>query len=237
MFGEPWEGVVYSNHDYALPGLVDGGPYPGVSRGEYVDRDALEETFLQRSRYMLENEVPIWVGEFGPVYPQDRPETHEARFQVLRDQLEVYDRHEASWSIWLYKDIGLQGVVYAAQDSPWVERVRHVLEKKSRLGMDAWGTTGEQIKHTLEPLERLFHEEYPDFKPFPFGKQWWVNRLVLNILLAEPLVPEFAECFRGMSEPEIDDMMLSFKLENCVRRRELADLLSQHAPQEVQQDA
>src|SRR5215211_7025257 len=42
MFGEPWENVVYTNHDYALPGFVDGGPYPGVSRGEYVDKEVLE---------------------------------------------------------------------------------------------------------------------------------------------------------------------------------------------------
>ncbi len=33
MFGEPWPGVVYTNHDYAAPGFVDGGPYPGISRG------------------------------------------------------------------------------------------------------------------------------------------------------------------------------------------------------------
>ena len=25
MFGEPWPGVVYTNHDYALPGFIDGG--------------------------------------------------------------------------------------------------------------------------------------------------------------------------------------------------------------------
>src|SRR5918911_1749220 len=36
MFGEPWAGVVYTNHDYALPGFIDGGAYPGVSRGQYV---------------------------------------------------------------------------------------------------------------------------------------------------------------------------------------------------------
>ncbi|WP_219914648.1 hypothetical protein, partial [Klebsiella pneumoniae] len=87
----------------------------------------------------------IWVGEFGPVYPQWDPESHERRYRVLEDQLEIYDRHQASWSIWLYKDIGLQGVVYAAPDSPYMERIRPVLEKKIRLGADSWGTTDEHI--------------------------------------------------------------------------------------------
>src|SRR3712207_8114730 len=54
--------------------LFRSGPYPGVSRGEYVDKEVLEKTFLKRSEYMLEHDVPIWVGEFGPVYP-DRKST------------------------------------------------------------------------------------------------------------------------------------------------------------------
>jgi hypothetical protein len=39
-------------------------------------------------------------------------------------------RHHASWAIWTYKDIGLQGVVYANQDSAWLRRIRPMLEKK-----------------------------------------------------------------------------------------------------------
>jgi endoglucanase len=83
MFGEPWEDVVYTNHDYALPGFVDGGPYPGTSRGEYVDKQVLEETFLKRSEYMLQHDVPVWVGEFGPVYAgRPRLARHAARATV-----------------------------------------------------------------------------------------------------------------------------------------------------------
>src|SRR3712207_1695330 len=110
MFGEPWENVVYTNHDYALPGFIDGGPYPGVSRGEYVDRDVLEQTFRRRSTYMLEHQIPIWVGEFGPVYT-GQPEADAMRYQLLTDQLAIYQRYQASWALWTYKDIGLQGVV------------------------------------------------------------------------------------------------------------------------------
>jgi hypothetical protein len=60
MFGEPWPNVVSTNHDYALPGFIDGGPpYPGVSREQHVDRDTVEQTFLARSKYMLEHNEPI----------------------------------------------------------------------------------------------------------------------------------------------------------------------------------
>jgi endoglucanase len=229
MFGQPWDNVVYTNHDYALPGFVDGGPYPGVSRGEYVDRDVLEKTFLQRSEYMLEHDVPIWVGEFGPVYPPDDPDSHAMRRELLRDQLEIYARHSVNWAIWTYKDIGLQGVQYAAPDSPWVERIRPIMEKKTRLGVDAWGGTDAKIRHVMGPLEDLFAEEYPDYEPFPFGAGREIELLVRNILLAEPMLSEYAELFRGMDEDEIDTMMRSFSFENCVRREELTSILSGRA--------
>jgi endoglucanase len=233
MFAEPWENVVYTNHDYALPGFVDGGPYPGLSRGEYLDSDVLEKTFLRRSEYMLEHDVPIWVGEFGPVYPPDDPGSHAMRYEVLRDQLEIYTRHGAHWAIWTYKDIGLQGVVYAAPDSPYVERIRPIIEKKARLGVDAWGGKDAEIRDVMEPLERLFEREYPGYEPFPFGVQRDIELLVRNILLAEPMLTEYAELFAGMGEDEIDEMMRSFRFENCVRREPLAEILAEYAPQTV----
>ena len=53
MFGDPWPNTVFSIHDYALPGLVDGGDYPGLSRGRFVDRDVIAETFKTRTAYMV----------------------------------------------------------------------------------------------------------------------------------------------------------------------------------------
>ena len=71
QLGDPLPNTVYTAHDYALPGFVDGGPYPGMTRGEYIDREKVEETFLARTAYMRETGTPIWVGEFGPVYTGD----------------------------------------------------------------------------------------------------------------------------------------------------------------------
>ena len=151
------------------------------------------------------------------------------RYEILRDQLEIYARHGVNWAIWTYKDIGLQGVVYASPESPWVELIRPILEKKVRLGVDAWGGTDAEIRHVMEPLERLFEEEFPDYHPFPFGTQREIELLVRNILLAEPMLPEYAELFRGMDEAQIDELMRSFRFENCVKRDELVDILSDYS--------
>jgi endoglucanase len=225
MFGEPWPNVVYTTHDYALPGFIDGGPYPGVSRGINVDRGVLERTFLERTQYMSETGTPIWVGEFGPVYTGDA-EKDAMRYRLLEDQLEIYRQHGASWSIWTYKDIGLQGVVYAKPESAWMSRVRPILQKKARLGVDAWGARDTGVRQILEPIERTFAEEFPNYKPFPFGAKRHIDQLVRHMLLAEPLVEEFAGLFRDVTLDEIDTLMQSFEFEHCAQRGRLAQTLA-----------
>src|SRR4051794_4777028 len=145
-FGEPMSNTVYTAHDYALAGFPDSGAYPGTSRGQHVTRASVERTFLERTRYMRETGTPIWIGEFGPVYTGD-PARDEQRYRLLRDQREIYGQHGASWSLWTYKDIGLQGLVHVAADSSYLKRIEPLVAKKARLGVDAWGSVDAGIRH------------------------------------------------------------------------------------------
>lgn len=225
-FREPIANAVYTAHDYALAGFPDSGSYPGTSRGEYVDRGYVEKTFLARTEYMRSTGTPIWIGEFGPVYTGD-PARDEQRYQLLRDQLEIYAEHGASWSLWTYKDIGLQGLLYAAEDSPYMQRIQSVVDKKARLGADSWGSVDTGIRHIMDPIERTFAEEFPNFEPYPWGKQRWINRLVRHILLSEPLVDGFARCFTGVTPEEAEVLADSFRLDQCARREPLLKILSE----------
>ena len=226
VLGDPLPNTVYTAHDYALPGFVDGGPYPGVSRGTYVDRSVVEKTFLARTQYMRRTGTPIWIGEFGPVYTGD-PERDDDRYRLLADQLDIYAEHGASWALWTYKDIGLQGLVHTPDDAPYIERIRPALEKKARLGVDSWGSVDTGVRHIMDPIEETFRQEFPDFDPFPWGAQRWINVLVRHILLAEPLVGDFARCFAGLSPAEAEELADSFRLDRCTQRRPLLDALAQ----------
>ena len=232
MFGETWPNVVYTTHDYALPGHVDGGPYPGLTRGRYVDRDALERTFLERTRYMRETGTPIWVGEFGPVYTGD-PERDQVRYRILQDQLEIYERYGASWAIWTYKDVGVQGLVHADPESAWMRRIGPVLERKRRLGVDRWASLDTGVRPVLQPLEDLVAAEFPDYEPYPYGRRWLVHRLVRHILLAEAMMGDFAARFAGARAEDVEELADSFRLERCVRRTPLEELLRRFAPIEA----
>ncbi|WP_342775033.1 glycoside hydrolase family 5 protein [Nonomuraea diastatica] len=58
IFGGPFPNTVYTAHDYALPGIAAGSTYPGVTRGEFFDRDAVERTFLRRTAFMRDTGTP-----------------------------------------------------------------------------------------------------------------------------------------------------------------------------------
>ncbi|WP_345763225.1 glycoside hydrolase family 5 protein [Diaminobutyricibacter sp. McL0608] len=224
---EPLPNAVYTAHDYALPGITSAAGYPGVTRGEYFDRSVVEQTFLRRTEYMRRTGTPIWIGEFGPVYTPDRSQD-PWRLQLLRDQLEIYREHGASWALWTYKDIGLQGLVHAAPDSDYLELIRPELATKQRLGVDSWGGSDAGVRDILDPIEQVFNDEFPDFAPYPWGRQPHIAVLVRHILLAEPLAQRFADRFRGATPERARQLASAFRFGNAVKRGPLIDLLRAH---------
>ncbi|MGH1523941.1 glycoside hydrolase family 5 protein [Leifsonia sp. L25] len=224
---EPLPNAVYTAHDYALPGITSASEYPGVTRGEYFDRGVVEQTFLRRTEYMRRTGTPIWIGEFGPVYPS-RATTEPWRLRLLRDQLEIYRDHGASWALWTYKDIGLQGLVSAAEDSAYLELVRPELETKARLGVDSWGGSDAGVRDVLDPVDAVFDREFPGYAPYPWGRQPHIAVLVRHILLAEPLAERFADRFRGVDPERARELARAFRFGNAVQRGPLVDTIREH---------
>lgn len=224
MFGPSLPNVVYTLHDYTAPGFINGGSYPGLTRGEYFDREVLYNSLMKMCQYMLENGTPIWVGEFGPVYT-GVPEKDAMRYQILEDQLSFYKELGASWSLWTYKDLGLQGLVSLPPDSKWIQKIQFILNKKAILGVDAWGGQDKNVRHILEPIEQTFEEYFPNYTPYPFGVHWQIHRTIRHILLAEPLIEDFYPLLQGLTCEEIDELMASFLFANCLPRTNLVHLI------------
>jgi hypothetical protein len=217
IYGEPYANVIYACHDYAAAGMSFGDGYPGL--------EALEEVFLKRTQYQRETGTPIWVGEFGPVYTGDA-ERDAIRYRILEDQLEIYERYGAGWSIWTYKDVGLHGVVHTDPDSAYMQRFGDLIAKKKRLGIDAWGSTHAEIPEVVEPVHELIAREFPDWRPYPWGARETTDLFVRWLLFAQAMLPEYAERFRGLSDDELDALADSFGLASCVRRARLCEILA-----------
>ncbi len=224
-FGEPGDNTVYALHQYPLPGSARGGEYPGTSDGVRYDKDAVARQFEERTAYMRAHDVPIWVGEFGPVYARDT-RIDAMRRQLLVDQLEIYAQAGASWSLWTYKDIGVQGLVRASSDSAWMTRTAPVRAKKERLGVDSWGMTGDGVADLVRPIVARMASELPGYDPYPFGLERHVELLVRSILLAEPLADEFADALADADDAELVELGASFALRACERDEELCAVVT-----------
>jgi aryl-phospho-beta-D-glucosidase BglC (GH1 family) len=227
-FQEVWPDTVYSIHDYAYCAFNFGGQYPGETRGVWCDQAWAERHFLKKSRFARENGAPVWVGEFGAVFSGDRARD-ENRCEIIRDQIDIYDRNGAGWSLWTYKDIGKMGLVYLPPESPYLSRLRAGLERKERLGVDSWTSVGTEIAEATDPLLQLMEREFPDRRPLPFDPVWMVERVVRSIMLSQALVPEFVAAFADLSDAQLDALLQSFRLENCVVREPLARVLTRQS--------
>ncbi|TFL00181.1 glycoside hydrolase family 5 protein [Pterulicium gracile] len=232
-----WENTAYSIHDYSVFGFPDA---PEVYEASEAQQRRLRRSYEKKRQWMDENGLCVWNGEWGPVYARrqyDGDETdkiNEARYKVLKDQLDIYKKDKLSWSIWLYKDIGFQGMVHLSLDTPYMKLFADFLAKKHRLAVDAWGADDTHVQETYKPLQDLIKKEIPEQYQHLYPAPIWrlesrITRISRNILVAEFLVAEWADHFQGKSDAEIDEIAASFKFEHCLKREGLNKVLTDHA--------
>ena len=181
------------------------------------------------TNYMRAHGLPVWIGEFGPVYGAGAARDEQRR-QLLADQLDIYEAAGAGWSLWTYKDIGVQGLVTVDPQSPWMSRTSPARAKKASVAADHWGMTTDSMRDVLEPLMARFTREFGDFDPYPFGARRHVEELVLNILFAEPLADQFAACFADATDEELVALGECFAFAHCREQKELCAVVSRFAP-------
>ena len=225
---------VYSLHDYSMMGFPTGSRYKGTSD----QKQKLEDQFVRKSEFQRGHNTAIWNGEFGPVYanPQledNAAEINEERFALLGHQLSIYDKHSIPWSIWLYKDIGVQGMVFTDPNSKWNTLIAPILEKKKKYQLDAWGKyPSTEVEGLINPLVKWIDEVSPTAKdtyPSTWRTKQHVERAVLQTFLAESFVEEFARLFEGKDEAELESLAKCWSFEECVQREGLNRILKEHA--------
>lgn len=155
---------------------------------------------------------------------------NDQRYRLLGQQLSIYQKDEISWSIWLYKDIGFQGMVYAGPETPYIRLLKPFLEKKKRLGLDKWGRDDTHVGHVYESVIKHLKEEIPEkFLNRRYPQHWkiegHVHRVLRETLFSEIMTWEYASYFEGKTLEELDELAASFKLANCVKREGLNEIL------------
>ncbi|KAK4687586.1 endoglucanase, partial [Tremellales sp. Uapishka_1] len=123
-------------------GFPMGSPFHGTPE----HKAKVRKDYERKVGFSKKTDSPIWNGEFGVVYATQESEgpnwkaINEQRYGALSEQLKVYDQDEISWTIWLYKDVGVQGLVHAREDSKWHQVFGERMKKKRLHALEFWGT-------------------------------------------------------------------------------------------------
>lgn len=231
---EPFdENLVYSSHNYTIA-THRARKYPGFVGNVYTDKQWMEKTFLERNKWILEHKRPSWVGEFGALFdgPVNSPTNADiARLEALKDQLEVFNRYEQHWTIWTYKDVGVQGLVVPKEDSEYMKRIRPILELKKKLGLDSWTSRGHGLltSETVRMVEIIAQTVSDIVKDYSLDYTGFVRELgdrVIHGAVSEFLTPLYALQFADMDKEEIERMHhLAFEFSNCEKRTYLIEVL------------
>lgn len=215
-------------------GFPHGEPYTGSAE----QREQLEKQFQRKAAWMVEHKTPIWNGEFGPVYADpsldaDAAQVNAARYALLAEQLRIYDKLKIHWTIWLYKDIGLQGMVHVDPSSLYMRTIAPFLKRKRELQLDAWGRRPqEQVSRVIDPLVAWINETCPESNaqyPTPWNTHRQIIRLINQIWMAGCVQDEFAALFKDMTMEELEECARSFEFGRCVQREGLNEALEEHA--------
>ncbi|KDR73000.1 hypothetical protein GALMADRAFT_142697 [Galerina marginata CBS 339.88] len=123
-----WNNNVYSIRDYSSFG------FPGAKAQEYVGSE--EQKRRLRQSYEKKRE---WMDERGSCHEGDAMDSAiiKTRCRVLKDQLDIYKKDRLRWSIWLYKDMGFQGMIHPSPSTPYMTHFSTFLANKHRLSINA----------------------------------------------------------------------------------------------------
>ena len=240
-FAMEWKGFsrvlpnsAYALHDYTMMGFPTGERFQGTPE----QKTKLEGQFLRKAQFQRNHKTVAWNGEFGPVYADPRIDIdahviNQERYNLLGAQMAIYDKYQIPWSIWLYKDIGVQGMVYTDPESIWNKTIQPFLDKKRRLQLDAWGKyPSKEVEDVLNPFVKWIDSVCPEAKetyPTPWATERHILRATLQTFLSQALEIEFASLFKDFTFEQLDEAAKSFRFDHCLQRKGLNRIMSEHA--------
>ena len=154
---------------------------------------------------------PLWVGEAGGHFPKDKLLDGLA---LIKDCLDLFEKHDISWTIWSYKDAGAMGLVYPKEDTKWM-----VMANRFRYQWQVKGRSNPTIaKEIFEMLEGKYSyvidknlQEQLKFRVFALLNELHIHQLVKPKLQTIPW-------------EEMKEYPKSFLLENCGAGKNLLNL-------------
>jgi aryl-phospho-beta-D-glucosidase BglC (GH1 family) len=230
------DNLLYSSHNYTIAGFGP-GKYPGdfnsfrtdqAAVNGYWDRAKQASVWSESpgTRFAEKYHTPLLAGEFGSQY-NNSPEDIPYRIAAMDDQLGVMNDWGAHWTTWTFKDMGVMGWVTVDPQSEYAGIVGSIQKKKSDLGAEnfvGWGLNpvGKQVNRDLaKTIIEVIGEPLLN----PVNVASCLSVFTLTGFAAACLQPRYAALFKGLSKDDIDRVLSSFALKNCVINKPYREIL------------
>lgn len=211
--------LVYVNHFYVHPFIGD-IKYPD----KRININYLRREYAKYKSWTDKHNVPMWAGEFGVIFGMDEKK-NKYKIKLLDDQLTVVEENRDSWNLWTYKDIGKMGLVYLSPKSKYMLKIKKIRKLKNKLGCDIWLDIGEITKTILKIVRKKLNKDFSTKALSILNENLGKT---ISIFFSEYLLPYFVKLFKNMSMREIDILLQSWKLENCIIREDLVKVVKRH---------
>jgi len=159
--------------------------------------------------------MPLWVGETGGRFPKDQM---DRGINLLKDCLDLFEKHGISWSIWTYKDAKAMGLVYPKDNTKWMSMGKD-FRSKWQSGERRNTTIAKEIFEALEEkFSYSISEDLKDklsFRVFSLLDELHIHYLVKPVL-------------KNIPWNEMKEYPKSFLWKNCDYWKVFADLVKSY---------
>lgn len=195
--------------------------YPGQHVSIFAEPEKRKAELEERIAYFTglreKTGMPLWVGETGGHFASDQL---LEGLNLVKDCLDLFEKHGISWTIWSYKDAGAMGLVYPREDTQWMS-----MANDFRRQWQVKGRSNPTIaKEVFEMLEGKFSyiideklKEQLKFRIFALLNELHIHQFVKPKL-------------QSISWEEMKEYPKSFLLENCEGSEEFAELIKSYLP-------
>lgn len=220
---------VFDDNMGYTPHYYHSGPKFAAMKHEQDWKNTIEQDIEARSQMCGKLNIPCWFGEMGiSTGPYE-----EIRLRCMDITLELLNQRGYSWSLWTWKDLYRMGLYSTAGNSPWRSQTEKFIRLKAKYKLDAsnvepWECTAAFFENFDQDFE--LYRQIDDFSVDGNRLDNLKHRLWNNAAnaVSEILVEDYAKLFADKTEDELEKMISSFSLENCVRKENWYHVFYKH---------
>lgn len=193
--------------------------YPGqhvfMSEKPEVRIAELERKILYFTQLRENTGMPLWVGETGGHFPKDKL---IEGVNLIKECIDIFEKHGISWTIWSYKDAGAMGMVYPKENTRWmsmVNELRHKWQAKDRSNPTIAREIFEMLEGRLSVSIDNGLKERLKFRIFALLNEIHIQKTVIPVL-------------SSILWEEMKEYPKSFILDNCDGCEDIAELVKSY---------